>query len=80
MISRQIQSSPFLPFLPAIALGDLGRVKFPGTTRAGRGLLTTEERNPNDPANVIEVTGPTSYTRAPHAMRVGGIYPPRTSA
>lgn len=75
---RRQLSSPFLPFVPAIAEGDAGRVVFPGTTQAGRGLLSLADRLPDNPANTVRTNGPSTYTRQPdrHSIRVGGLYPP----
>lgn len=77
MMKQQV-SSPFLPFVPAVADFDRGRVVFPGTTQAGRGLLTLADRNPNEPMNSTVTTGPSTYTRQPdaHSIRVGGLFPP----
>lgn len=76
MTGQRILASPFLPSIPAIAADDLGRVVFPGTSRAGRGLLSLFDRDPRNPINTRNVAGPSSYTRPAHEMRVGGLYPP----
>jgi hypothetical protein len=75
--SQRILASPFLPSIPAIAADDLGRVVFPGTTRAGRGLLTTTDRDPHAAENDRRADGPTTYTRPPTDTREGGLYPVR---
>jgi hypothetical protein len=77
---QRIQASPFLPSIPAIAADDLGRVVFPGTSRAGRGLLSIFDRDPRNPINDRQATGPSTYTREAHEMRVGGLYPPHLGA
>jgi len=74
---RRQQVSPFLPDVPSIAGPDIGRVVFPGTTQAGRGLLAFADRDPNNPANTVPARGPSSYTRPPTQMRVGGLFTPR---
>jgi hypothetical protein len=75
--SQRILASPFLPSIPAIAADDLGRVVFPGTTRAGRGKLALPDRDPHNPAKTITTDGPSSYTRSATDTREGGQYPPR---
>ena len=70
--SQRILASPFLPSIPAIAADDLGRVVFPGTTRAGRGKLALPDRDPHNPAKTVAATGPSTYTRPATATADGG--------
>jgi hypothetical protein len=75
---RRQQVSPFLPDVPGIAGPDIGKVTFPGTTQAGRGLLSFADRDPNNPANdAVPVRGPSSYTRQPTQLRTVGLHQPR---
>ena len=69
---RRQQVSPFLPDVPSVAGPDIGRVVFPGTTQAGRGLLAFTDRDPTNPANTVPAEGPSSYTRPPMPIRFGG--------
>lgn len=68
----RIMASPFLPSLPAIALGDLGRVKFPPTTSSG--IITDADRDPRNPDNRQTVYGPSTYTKPPTPQRIGGPF------
>jgi len=77
-LARRVQQvSPFLPNVPSIAADDIGRVVFPGTIQAGRGLLAFADRDPTNPANSVAVSGPSSYTRPPTPIRTGGLFSPR---
>lgn len=70
---RIMPQGSFLPSIPAIALPILNRVVFPGTTQAGRGVLSDAERTAPQPAR--RLFGPSSYTRGATTQRVGGKYP-----
>lgn len=72
----RVQASPFLPDLPAVALGDLGRVKFPPTRTDG--LLSLADRDPR--ANRPTVYGVSDYTKPPTPTRIGGPFPVRLAA
>jgi hypothetical protein len=75
---RRQQVSPFLPDVPAIAAADIGRVVFPGTIQAGRGLLAFADRDPTSPATAsVPVRGPSSYTRPAPQLRTVGLHQPR---
>jgi len=65
---------PFVPAIESPALPILNKVIFPGTTQAGRGVLSDLDRLPAPPK---PISGPTTYTRAATTSRVGGKYPVR---
>jgi hypothetical protein len=74
-VAHGIQSSPFLPALPPVALGNLGRVVNPGTFNPDGGLVSLGERLDHRPT---PAEGPSTYTRQPVPNREGGIFPTAT--
>lgn len=71
-VSRVLSPSPFLPFVPNVALHDHGMVKFPSVDQ---NLLTARDRDPR--SHVRRISGRTTYSRGATTNRVGGNFPVR---